>query len=678
MTMKKKESSAFALAESSALTSPTTSSADAGGVTYYRADHSDFPDDDDDDANEQTFAASTGSVDDYTPTEHRSKSAEQEPSNDSKQQPRAQVEQYSTQETKDVWTWKTLVIMLLVVAGGFSVAACAAFVRQTQEDEFETAHANAANELAHGLQEHYATLVQNMETQAQWIVAQAQVQEPTGLNVVWSNVTLPTFDFMAQSLTTMSGVAFVAWAPLVVVDSNNNQGLGSLLAAPIRQIAPADGKKLIGYDVLGNNQTRGLFEAVTTSNETLLTALPQQSQDDSAFGPPPPPPKAAIMSQISDSSRAVGLVVAELEWRHVLHGHLSSNNDNQDTPDDELHVVLRSSCGDAMDTFLVTASRVEYLGSGDLHHAEFDAQDVFVPFYQFQDESTTPFVPGHCFFSMHVFPTVHLQNEYQDNLVLQVTVAVTALFVAVTAAFMVYDYFVSKRQTKIVTAAARSHAIVASVFPAAVRERLMEESSLHAPSGHGTTNKGRLKNLMHHGLELDANEGNIINSKPIADLFPESTIFFADISGCVFVHVSSAVFVLVQLRSHSSSILLFFRHTYRFTAWSSTREPSQVFILLETIFARFDSVAKKRRIFKVETVGDCYVAATGLPDPRPEHAVAMARFARDCLRCMREAVNQLELTLGPDTADLQLRIGIHSGPITAGYVQLWAVASLAQ
>ena len=44
----------------------------------------------------------------------------------------------------------------------------------------------------------------------------------------------------------------------------------------------------------------------------------------------------------------------------------------------------------------------------------------------------------------------------------------------------------------------------------------------------------------------------------------------------------------------------------------------------------------------------------------------MARFARDCMRCMREAVNKLELTLGPDTADLELRIGIHSGPITAG------------
>lgn len=40
-----------------------------------------------------------------------------------------------------------------------------------------------------------------------------------------------------------------------------------------------------------------------------------------------------------------------------------------------------------------------------------------------------------------------------------------------------------------------------------------------------------------------------------------------------------------------------------FTAWSSVREPSQVFVLLETLYSAFDKIAEQRRIYKVETIG---------------------------------------------------------------------------
>ena len=70
--------------------------------------------------------------------------------------------------------------------------------------------------------------------------------------------------------------------------------------------------------------------------------------------------------------------------------------------------------------------------------------------------------------------------------------------------------------------------------------------------------------------------------------------------------------------------------------------------------------------WQVETVGDCYVAAAGLPDPRPDHALVMARFAKDCMKRMNELTKQLETSLGPDTGDLSMRIGLHSGPVTAG------------
>jgi Adenylate and Guanylate cyclase catalytic domain len=49
------------------------------------------------------------------------------------------------------------------------------------------------------------------------------------------------------------------------------------------------------------------------------------------------------------------------------------------------------------------------------------------------------------------------------------------------------------------------------------------------------------------------------------------------------------------------------------------------------------------------TIGDCYVAASGIPEPREDHAFAMARFAQDILRKCSFIVKQLEVSLGPDT-----------------------------
>ena len=64
------------------------------------------------------------------------------------------------------------------------------------------------------------------------------------------------------------------------------------------------------------------------------------------------------------------------------------------------------------------------------------------------------------------------------------------------------------------------------------------------------------------GDAMDFGDGAAEFDRPIADLFPETTIMFADISG--------------------------------FTAWSSVREPSQVFTLLERIYGAFDRLATRR------------------------------------------------------------------------------------
>ena len=66
----------------------------------------------------------------------------------------------------------------------------------------------------------------------------------------------------------------------------------------------------------------------------------------------------------------------------------------------------------------------------------------------------------------------------------------------------------------------------------------------------------------------------------------------------------------------------------------------------------------------------CFVVAvTGLPDPQRDHAVRMVKFARKIVRQMIVVSKRLESSLGPDTGDLLLRVGINSGSVTAGVLR---------
>jgi hypothetical protein len=75
----------------------------------------------------------------------------------------------------------------------------------------------------------------------------------------------------------------------------------------------------------------------------------------------------------------------------------------------------------------------------------------------------------------------------------------------------------------------------------------------------------------------------------------------------------------------------------------------------------------------------CFVqldmAVTGVPKPDPNHAVVMTKFARDCILHFNMVTERLRSTLGEDTKDLALRVGLNSGPVTAGeFMDLTCIA----
>jgi hypothetical protein len=142
--------------------------------------------------------------------------------------------------------------------------------------------------------------------------------------------------------------------------------------------------------------------------------------------------------------------------------------------------------------------------------------------------------------------------------------------VGTTLAFLLFDCYTRRKEDAILARAERAHAIIASLFPEAVQDRLlgMADESQSRPANRtlGLAGKAGLKTYLRDsdGLRVESLD---LDTKPIADLWPDTTVCFCDCVG--------------------------------FTAWSSTREPAQIFLLLETIFSAFDEIAKEHGVFKV-------------------------------------------------------------------------------
>ncbi|XP_014670017.1 PREDICTED: uncharacterized protein LOC106811014 [Priapulus caudatus] len=112
-----------------------------------------------------------------------------------------------------------------------------------------------------------------------------------------------------------------------------------------------------------------------------------------------------------------------------------------------------------------------------------------------------------------------------------------------------------------------------------------------------------------------------------------------------------------------SSATIFFSDIVGFTSISSGCTPLEVVRLLNNLYSIMDDVCEKHDAYKVETIGDAYMVASGLPKRNADrHFTEIADLALE----MRDAVRRLKVP--KSNAMLKLRIGVHSGPVVAGVV----------
>lgn len=98
-----------------------------------------------------------------------------------------------------------------------------------------------------------------------------------------------------------------------------------------------------------------------------------------------------------------------------------------------------------------------------------------------------------------------------------------------------------------------------------------------------------------------------------------------------------------------------------FTGKATRFSPSDLIVFLNGIFSRFDTLVARYGLEKIKTIGDAYMVAAGIPEPRPDHADAVADLALDMM-------TDAEDLRDPEGNPVIFRIGIGSGPVIAGVV----------
>ena len=260
-----------------------------------------------------------------------------------------------------------------------------------------------------------------------------------------------------------------------------------------------------------------------------------------------------------------------------------------------MYVVITNTC-DQNYTYYMTGPKAHFVGKGDFHDTQYNFLEQSLPLDIVR--KGTPLDMAHCRYALRVYPSGEFRDAYMTNKPAIYTIGAVMVILVAIVAFLAYDCVVERRNRIVMKTAVENKAVVASLFPSAVRERLFMKgnekedrkkvlergvSSARLTLG-GTTVSGkenwdtkgskgalgllsesaplRIKNFLNDSLEPAKMPGE----KPIADLFPNCTVFFADIAG--------------------------------FTAWSSQREPTHVFQLLQTLYGCFDRIARKLGVFK--------------------------------------------------------------------------------
>lgn len=252
----------------------------------------------------------------------------------------------------------------------------------------------------------------------------------------------------------------------------------------------------------------------------------------------------------------VAVIAVAIYWRDFFRDILPTGSDG-------IVIVVECPCNE-MFTYQIDGSKVKYLGIGDAHDAKYNhlaktrkLMDLKTLSSSESYYSGPAFDESYCPYSLHLYPSDVMESDFTTNKGVIFMVSTILIFMFTSMVFYLYDWMVERRQSRVVSTARQSSALLSSLFPDTVRDQLYLTQSENQKV---KSNKWSFPAALIGAPTSDNHAVEQTNASPIAQLYTDTTVIFMDIVG--------------------------------FTHWSSTRQPCGVFELLETIYGRFDSIAK--------------------------------------------------------------------------------------
>jgi hypothetical protein len=431
---------------------------------------------------------------------------------------------------------KWSVIGSLFIAGAAVATTTFLYTRAQEQTRFEERFQDDAERIVDSYNQRSASTL----WAALSLYASLLSTENYNEDVRWPNVTLPEFDLHTLGHLQTAALESMFWAPILnsqqqrgswsayAVQHQELAGIDGMqsttlhnrtiadgifrlddnqtaiddesttLTIPIWQASPYKAKRhLHMLNLFSIEQLRNPLSLAMTTRTPFLSPYLEDAVASFFTGSQNPAAKSVVVFPVMNTragSQTAGMILAEIDWVAYLSLVLAKGP--------AIIVVLKNTCQQQR-TFQLTDGAVTFIGKGDIHDAKYNHMKWstnVTSFRRYWNTNQRPDAPltifptqeaaikiaenetrlnelGICAYFMDIYPTTEYEEKYKTTVPGTYVLIIVSIFVVVGLIFLVYDTLVERRQSRAVESAAKSNALIKSLFPATFRDRLLQTST---------------------------------------------------------------------------------------------------------------------------------------------------------------------------------------------------------